>query len=64
MNNGKRQNRDWSHELAMFESTNRKVRSFNLTPPGVAQVTRVRLRQTFETDVSFRTVGSRLIFEK
>ena len=59
-----RRNRNWSHELAKFEAASFKTRTFKLTSPGVAQVTRVRLINKFETPVAFRTVGANLIFEK
>ena len=59
-----RRNRNWSHELATFEAASHQTRTFNLSSPGVAQVTRVRLLDRFDTDISIRTVGSRLILEK
>jgi len=59
-----RRNHDWSHELATFEAAPFNTRTFKLTSPGVAQVTRVRLIQKFDTNVAIRTVGSALIFEK
>jgi len=59
-----RHNRDWSHELATFEDTNHKTRTFTLSSPGVAQVTRCRIIRSFDTPVAIRTVGARLIFEK
>jgi hypothetical protein len=59
-----RRNRNWSHELATFEASLNSKRTFQLTTPGVAQVTRVRLVQQFDTNVAIRTVGNALIFEK
>jgi len=59
-----RRNRNWSHELALFEAAPFKTRTFKLSSPGVAQVTRVRLVQGFETDIAIRTKGAELIFEK
>ncbi|MDH3350233.1 MAG: hypothetical protein OEM51_01695 [Gammaproteobacteria bacterium] len=59
-----RRNRNWSHELAMFEAAPHKTRTYKLTSPGVAQVTRVRLVQNYDTHVAFRTEGNALIFEK
>jgi len=59
-----RRNHNWSHELAVFEAAANKTRTFNLTSPGVAQVTRVRLLEQFDTNVAIRTVGNRLILEK
>lgn len=59
-----RRNRNWGHELAAFEASSRKTRSIKLSSPGVAQVTRVRLIQAFDTSVAFRTVGNTLILEK
>ena len=59
-----RRNRNWSHELAKFESAPNKTRTFKLSSPGVAQVTRVRLVQGFDTPIAIRTKGAALIFEK
>jgi len=59
-----RRNRDWSHELATFEAANYKTRTFHLSSPGVAQVTRVRILNAFDTNVAIRTKGADLIFEK
>lgn len=56
--------RNWSHEIALFEAASNKTRTFHLSSPGVAQVTRVRLVQGFETDIAIRTKGAELIFEK
>lgn len=59
-----RRNRNWSHELAIFEAASHRTRTFHLSTPGVAQVTRVRLVQGFDTNIAIRTVGADLIFEK
>lgn len=60
----KRRNRDWSHELALFENSTRKTRTFKLSSPGVARVTRVRLIKQFDTNVSMHTTGNALVFTK
>jgi hypothetical protein len=59
-----KRNHNWSHELAIFEASMNHRRTFQLTSPGVAQVTRVRILNAFDTNVALRTVGSDLIFEK
>ncbi len=59
-----RRNRNWSHELAKFEAASFRTRTFKLSSPGVAQVTRVRLLAGFSTDVAIRTEREALIFEK
>ena len=56
--------RNWSHEIALFEAASNKTRTFHLSSPGVAQVTRVRIVQKFDTPIHVRTQGSALIFEK
>lgn len=55
---------DWEDTLARFEEGRAKRRVFELTSPGVAQVTRVRLLAAFRTRVRMRTDRNRLIWEK
>ncbi len=59
-----RRNRNWSHEIATFEAAPFKTRTFNLSSPGVAQVTRVRLLAKFDTNIAIRTKKNLLILEK
>ena len=59
-----KRNRDWSHELAKFESSKNKTRTIQLSSPGVAQVTKNRLGHNFDTAITIRTAGANLIFEK
>lgn len=59
-----RRNRNWSHEIALFEAAPFKTRTYHLSSPGVAQVTRVRIVQGFETNIGVRTEKNKLIFEK
>lgn len=56
--------RNWSHELATFEKSKNKTRTFVLKNPTTAQVTRCRIVQTFDTPVHVRTTGNKLIFSK
>lgn len=64
--NGKATKRpmDWQTTLARFEESKARRRVFNLSSPGVAQVTRVRLLDAFETDVVMKTERNRLVWEK
>lgn len=55
---------DWGDTLARFEASDEPRRVFNLSSPGVAQVTRVRLLRAYSTRVKMRTVGARLVWEK
>lgn len=57
--------KDWEEELARFEGDRAlKRRVFRLSSPGVAQVTRCRMLNTFDTKVRMRTEKNHLIWEK
>ena len=56
--------RDWEETLARFEAGSARRRAFDLSSPGVAQVTRVRLRAAYRTSVRMRTEKNRMIWEK
>jgi len=56
--------RDWSHELALFEASKHRTRTFTLSSPNVAQVTRHRIVNGFDTPVTVTTKGAKLIFAK
>lgn len=56
--------RNWSHELATFESSKGKTRTFEMKNATTAQVTRCRIVNAFDTTVKVRTAGNKVIFEK
>jgi hypothetical protein len=54
----------WEDKLARFEASTARRRVFDLSSPGVAQVTRARLLAAFRTRVRMRTEGARMVWEK
>lgn len=59
-----RNERDWQDTLARFEEGKARRRVFDLSSPGVAQVTRVRLLAAYRTRVRMTTKRNQLIWEK
>ncbi len=55
---------NWGHELALFEASRLATRTFKLTTPNVAQVTRHRIVTGFDTPVTVRTRGASMVFSK